>query len=169
MIDYVQASELYNPYDHENTIVKWIATYYFADKERGNKKKPVCPKRLHGNYAELHKSDCIQANSYYNRHSTENDNTVPVWDVSFEKLQDAYKIVAMTRNLDWHTEQILEEKSCIPLFKIPKKVGDFPRRITWLYVDDGKLIDLDVICRLIRKMSVLAHVTNSLFFSFLFF
>ena len=98
--------------------------------------------------AELHKSDCIQANSYHNRHSTENEYSVPVWDVSFEELQDAYKIVAMTRNLDWHTEQILEEKSCIPLFKIPKKVGDFPRRITWLFVDDGKLIDLDFICHL---------------------
>ena len=65
------------------------------------------------------------------------DKNAPVWDISLEELNEAYKITAMKRHLPWDTEKTQEGKNCLPFYKIFNKRKNFPRRITWLYVDDG--------------------------------
>ena len=65
------------------------------------------------------------------------EKDVPIWDISFEELREAYKRTAMKRHLPWDTDKTQEERLCLPLHKIINKRGNFPRRITWLYMYSG--------------------------------
>ena len=65
------------------------------------------------------------------------EKDLPIWDISFEELREAYKRTAMKRHLPWDTDKIQEERKCLPLHKIFNKRGNFPRRITWLYMYHG--------------------------------
>ena len=68
------------------------------------------------------------------------DEDAPVWDISLEELGEAYKTTAMERHMPWDTEESQEGKNCLPFYKLCKKRGNFPRRITWLYADDGNYL-----------------------------
>ena len=74
-----------------------------------------------------------------NIENDEYEMNAPVWDITFEQLRKAYKRIAMKRLLPWDTDETQEGKCCLPFHKINNKRGNFPRRITWLDVNNGML------------------------------
>ena len=136
MIDYIQGSELWNPYDHRNVLIKGIATYYSVQKRKGKLGKGNSKSPLRRRILALD-TDTRKPFHFYVIEESSFDETAPIWDLSFEELQEAYKTSAMKRHLAWYTEKTLEKTYCLPYFKINKKVGNFPRRITWLYPEEG--------------------------------
>ena len=135
MIDYIQKSQLWNPYEHGKELVKWIATYYSLKKEKGKQRKGFW------NNSTQRRSLSKEGNRVFDFIDEENDkleNNVPIWQITFEKLSAAYKKTAMKRHLAWDTEENQEGTGCIPVHKLFSKRGNFPRRITWLYVKDGR-------------------------------
>ena len=88
---------------------------------------------------------------FHDKEESSFDETAPIWDLSFQELQEAYKTSAMKRQLAWYTEKTLEKTYCLPYFKINKKVGNFPRRITWLYPEEGN-------CTPIFDLSLPIHI-----------
>ena len=136
MIAYIRESELWNPYDHRDVIIRSIATYYSFQKEKGKSGK-ACLKKPPKRRIVASNTDTRTPSEFFARKENSFDKNVPIWDLTITELQEAYKTTAMKRYLDWYTEKTLEKTYCLPFFKIKKKVGNFPRRITWLYVDDG--------------------------------
>ena len=139
MMDYIQASDLWNPYEHGKELVKWIATYYSFHKQKGKKRKD-CQSNLPQKRTLSKKG--TRAFNFAKISEDQYDNDAPVWDISLEELSDAYKTTAMKRHLKWDTDKNQEGKSCLPFWKIFNKRGNFPRRITWLYVEDGNILCL---------------------------
>ena len=135
MMDFIQGSEMWNPYEHNQDLVKWIATYYSVQKEEGKKRKD-CHNKLPQNHISSRDS-FTPASSFQDIEEDQFDKHVPTWDISFEELLEAYKTSAMKRHLPWDTEKNQEEHVCLPLHKIINKRGNFPRRITWLYMNHG--------------------------------
>ena len=135
MMDFIQESEMWNPYEHEKELVKWIATYYFTQKEEGKKVKD-CWNKLPKNRISSRNS-FTPASAFMDSEDDRLEKDVPIWDISFEELREAYKRTAMKRHLPWDTDKIQEERKCLPLHKIFNKRGNFPRRITWLYMNNG--------------------------------
>ena len=135
MMDYIRHSEHWNPYDNENMLIKWIATYYSVQKEKGKIRKESW-KNLSQHRISSRKS--TPASNYFKVKEDQYDKNTPVWPITFEELSEAYKTTAMKRHLIWYSSKTLEGKFCLPLHKIFNKDGKFPRRITWLYVTDGK-------------------------------
>ena len=135
MMDFIQESEIWNPYEHEKELVKWIATYYFTQKEEGKKVKD-CWNKLPKNRI-LSRDSSTPASAFEKSEDDRLEKDVPIWDISFEDLCEAYKTTAMKRHLPWDTDKIQEERVCLPLHKIFNKRGNFPRRITWLYMYYG--------------------------------
>ena len=135
MLKYVLKSPVRNPYDHEDLVKQWMATDYLIQKEKGRMKKDCLN--------DLIKSRSLASNNKkaaYDWANTEEsgfDNTAPIWDITMDQLEEAYKTTAMDRYLDWNSDRTYEAKTCCPFFKIPKRVGDFKRRIPWLYVTEG--------------------------------
>ena len=39
MMDYIQESAIWNPYENKQQLVKWIATYYSTQKDEGKTRK----------------------------------------------------------------------------------------------------------------------------------
>ena len=136
-MDYVRESELFNPYDHIDNIVKWIAIYYVADMEKGKERKG-CSKKLHERSIKSRYFGRELAQDFASVQVDQFDNNVQPWDLTFEQLHEAYKTTAMKRHLAWNSIRTYEKTYCLPFFKVRKEIGDFPRRITWLYVDEGK-------------------------------
>ena len=138
MMDYVQESPRLNPYDNEDTIKKWIAMFYLARKDKGligkDCSKPFVnsPLTERDGRTPYHFSD-QQFDGY--------DDNVPLWEITMKELKEAYKAVAMTRQIDWTTDLTYEEPKyeCIPWFKRREvAAGNFPRRNTWLLLEDGR-------------------------------
>ena len=134
MMDFIQETEMWNPYEHEQDLVKWIATYYSVQKEEGKERKD-CLDKLPRNRISSRYS--FTPAFFQDLNEDQYDKDVPTWDISFEELREAYKRSAMKRHLPWDTEKIQEERVCLPLHKIINKRGNFPRRITWLYMNHG--------------------------------
>lgn len=134
MMDYIQRSALWNPYENGKELVEWIATYYVLQKQGGKKRKD-CKRYL--SQSRTFSKAGTRAFNYAKVNEDQFDKNAPVWDISLEELNEAYKITAMKRHLPWDTEKTQEGKNCLPFYKIFNKRKNFPRRITWLYVDDG--------------------------------
>jgi len=137
MMDYARESQLFNPYNDNDSIVKWIAIYYVADMDKRNRQKG-CSKKLHEKRITARYSNGVKAEDFASVQADYYDDDVQHWDITFEQLQEAYKTTAMKRNIPWTSKKTYEKIYCIPFFKVRREVGDFPRRITWLYVDTGK-------------------------------
>ena len=135
MMDFIQESEMWNPYEHEKELVKWIATYYFTQKEEGKKVKD-CWNKLPKN-SILSRQSFTPASVFEESEDDRLEKDLPIWDISFEELREAYKRTAMKRHLPWDTDKTQEERLCLPLHKIINNRGNFPRRITWLYMNNG--------------------------------
>ena len=134
MMDYIQRSALWNPYENGKELVEWIATYYDLQKQGGKKRKD-CKGYL--SQSLTFSKAGTRAFNYAKVNEDQFDKDAPVLDISLEELSEAYKVTAMKRHLPWDTEKMQEGKNCLPFYKIFSKSKNFPRRITWLYVDDG--------------------------------
>ena len=105
MMDYVRESQLFNPYDHYDSIVKWIATYYFADMDKGNKRKD-CSKKSHEMHINARNNNGLKPQDFKTSRPKDFasvqadyfDDNVQTWDITFEQLQEAYKTTAMKRH-----------------------------------------------------------------------
>ena len=110
-----------------------IMTYYSLRKEGGKETKHCSSS---SSRSTISKSGTRPFN-YAKVNEDQFDEDAPIWDISLEELGEAYKTTAMKRHMPWDTEKNQEGKNCLPFNKILKKRGNFPRRITWLYADDG--------------------------------
>ena len=141
MMDYVQESPIWNPYEDEDTIKRWIAMFYLARKEKGLIGKDCAKPLIHTHSSSRAPSYPFQhtPNSYVRTKFDGYDNDVPIWDITMEQLEEAYKTVAMTRQIPWTTDLTYEQpiNMCVPWFKREVVAGSFPRRNTWLLLEDG--------------------------------
>ena len=142
MIDYILESAAWNPYDHEDMVQKWMATNYIVRKEKGELKKD-CMKgqvksRFNGNPKPNREN--IPVSGWWLSRESRFDDLVQVWDISMDQLEEAYKTVAMTRQIPWTTDLTYEQpiNKCVPWFKREVTAGSFPRRNTWLLLEDGR-------------------------------
>ena len=92
MMDYVRMSPIWNPYDNEDTIKRWIAMFYMARKEKGLIGKD-CTKPLVNSHASARiPTDPRQqeaghfAGFYFDLY----DDDVPIWDITTKELEEAY-------------------------------------------------------------------------------
>ena len=134
MMDYIQRSALWNPYENGKELVEWIATYYALQKQGGKKRKD-CKGYL--SQSLTFSKAGTRAFNYAKVNEDQFDKDAPVLDISLEELSEAYKTTAMKRHIPWESKKPQDGKNCLPFYKIFNKRGNFPRRITWLYVDDG--------------------------------
>ena len=95
MMDFIQGSEMWNPYEHNQDLVKWIATYYSVQKEEGKKRKD-CHNKLPQNHISSRDS-FTPASSFQDIEEDQSDKHVPTWDISFEELREAYKTSAIKK------------------------------------------------------------------------
>ena len=138
MMTYIQKSELWNPYEEDKQVVKWIATYQSLKIQEGNKRNNPFNDSLQSH--SLSRARAEPENPARNFEMLENDEyemNAPVWHITFEQLRRAYKRTAMKRHLPWDTDETQEGRNCLPFHKILNKRGNFPRRITWLDVNNG--------------------------------
>ena len=135
MIEYVLESAVHDPYENEEFIKKWIATFYSIRKEEGQLKKD-CIKRFFKSRSLAPNEESIPEH-WRNAKESRYDDDVPIWDITMEQLQQAYKTTAMERSLNWDSDLTYEEETCFPWYKRSIKIGNFPRRIPWLYIKDG--------------------------------
>ena len=139
MMDYIYESPRRNPYDDEATVKKWMASYYLIRKEKGNFRKDCSRDRMK-NRILASRDGKIKPQHWWRTEESGFDNDVQLWDITMQQLQEAYKTTAMDRHLPWTTEEVNNKMcQCIPSFRRGTNAGSFPRRITWLYVDDGNL------------------------------
>ena len=143
MMDYVQESPRLNPYDDEDTIKKWIAMLYLARKEKGLIGKDCAKPLINSQITSRAPSYPFRltASSYEGTEFDGFDDDVPIWDITTEQLEEAYKTVAMTRQIPWNSNLSYEKPKymCIPwFFRREVAAGDFPRRNTWLLLEDGR-------------------------------
>ena len=141
MMDYVQESPTLNPYDDEDTIKRWIAMFYLARKEKGLIGKD-CAKPLKNSQISSRAPSYpfrLTPNSYVRTEFDGFDNDVPIWDITTEQLEEAYKTVAMKRQIPWTSDLTYEQSisKCVPWFKREVTAGSFPRRNTWLFLEEG--------------------------------
>ena len=140
-MDYVQESPRLNPYDNEDTIKSWIAMFYLVRKEKGLIGKD-CTKPLVNSRSSARAPTKDQTPAFFvNAKIDIYDNNVPLWDITMEELEEAYKTVAMTRQIEWDIDLTYEEPKhkCVPWFKREVAAGTkFPRRNTWLLLEDGR-------------------------------
>ena len=133
-MDYTEVSVIWNPYENAQQLVNWIATYYSIHKDVGTIRKD-CRKNLFQNLIASRGSGSashfrlLKEDRFY--------NNVQPWDITFEELHEAYRTTAMKRHLHWDTAKLKEDQSCVPYYKIMSERGNFPRRIPWLFVDEG--------------------------------
>ena len=146
-MDYVRMSPIWNPYDNEDTIKRWIAMFYMARKEKGLIGKD-CTKPLLNSHASARiPTDPRQqeAGHFAGVNFDGYDDDVPIWDITTKELEEAYKTVAMKRHLTWTSDKTYEKTYCMPhqfYFKKDIRAGLFMRRIFWLNVDDGNFSNL---------------------------
>ena len=116
-----------------------MAYYYFIRKEKGNLRKDCMRDRMQ-NPILTSRAEKTKAIDWSRTAESGFDNDVQVWEISMKQLQKAYEKTAMDRHLPWTTEEVNNKMcQCIPSFRRGTNAGSFPRRITWLYVDDGNL------------------------------
>ena len=117
--------------------------FYMARKEKGLIGKD-CTKTLINSHASARvpTDPLLQEPSHFAGEKFDGyDNDVPIWDITMKQLEDAYKTVAMTRQIPWNSNLSYEKPKymCIPwFFRREVAAGDFPRRNTWLLLEDGK-------------------------------
>ena len=139
MMDYIYESPRWNPYDDEATVKKWMASYYLIRKEKGNFRKDCSRDRMK-NRILASRDGKTKPQHWWRTEESGFDNDVQLWDITMQQLQEAYKTTAMDRHLPWTTEEVNNKMcKCLPSFRRGTNAGSFPRRITWLYVDDGNL------------------------------
>lgn len=139
-MDYIYESPRRNPYDDEATVKKWMATYYLIRKEKGNLKKDCSRDRMKNRI--LASSDGkTKAQHWYRTEESGFDSDLQPWDITMKQLQEAYKTTAMDRHLPWTSEELINDEKCICISPFRRRTNDgsFPRRIPWLYVDDGNI------------------------------
>ena len=115
--------------------------FYMARKEKGLLGKD-CTKPLVNSHASARVPiDILQEPGHFAGEKFDGyDNNVPIWDITMEQLEEAYKTVAMTRQIPWTTDLTYEQpiNMCVPWFKREVVAGSFPRRNTWLLLEDGR-------------------------------
>ena len=132
MMEYILESEAWNPYDHKNMVQKSMATNYIIRKEKGDLKKDCLKGQVKSRFSLFRVEDFE-----YLPHDGFDDD-VRTWDITMDQLEEAYKTTAMERHLSWNSDKTYEKRSCKPFWtKKQKPVGDFMRRIFWLYLDNG--------------------------------
>lgn len=134
MIDYIQQSEQWNPYEEGKEIVKWIATYQSLKIQEGNRRNSYFNNSIQSHTLSRAGTPAI---NFAFLENDEFDKNAPIWHITFDELNEAYKSAAMKRFLPWDTDKTQEGKNCLPFHKILNKRGNFPRRITWLYINNG--------------------------------
>ena len=138
-MDYIYESPRRNPYNDEAIVKKWMASYYFIRKEKGNLRKD-CTRDQMKNRILASSDGKTKPQHWYRTEESGFDSDVQIWDITMQQLQEAYKIIAMDRHLPWTTAEVTDKKcNCIPLFRRGTNAGSFPRRIPWLLVDDGNI------------------------------
>ena len=111
-------------------------TYYSLEQEGAYVAKHCWSCSSHSTFSKAG----TRAFNYAKVNEDKFDEDAPIWDISLEELGEAYKTTAMKRHVPWDTEKNHGGKNCLPFYKIFKKHGNFPRRITWLYADDGNYL-----------------------------
>ena len=139
-MNYIYESPLWNPYNDEASVKKWMAYYHFIRKEKGDLRKDCMRDRMQ-NRILASRNGKTKAIDWHETEESGFDNDVQVWDISMKQLQEAYKTTAMDRHLPWSTEELINDEKCICISPFRRRTNDgsFPRRITWLYVDDGNI------------------------------
>ena len=132
MMEYILESAAWNPYDHIDMVQKRMATNYLIRKEEGDLKKDCLKGQVKSRIFNLRAAD------YRYIEESRFDDSVQNWDITMDQLEEAYKTTAMERHLSWNSDKTYEKRSCKPFWtKKQKPVGDFMRRIFWLYLDNG--------------------------------
>lgn len=109
-------------------------THYSLQQEGGKERKHC---RSSSSHSRTFSKEGTRVFNYSKVNENQFDKYAPIWDLSFEELSEAYQTAAMKRHMPWDYKKPLNGKSCLPFYKIFNKRGNFSRRITWLYVDDG--------------------------------
>ena len=110
---------------------------YYSPQQEGEKETKHC--RSSSSQSIFSKAGTRVFN-YAKVNEDKSDEDAPVWDISLEELGEAFKTTAMKRHLPWDIEKSQEGKNCRLFYKLLKKRRNFPRRITWLYADDGNYL-----------------------------
>ena len=107
MMEYIEKTVIWNPYENAQELVKWIATYYSIHKDEGTIRKN-CRKNLPQNRNSSRGKGLASDFRQLKEDRADNNAQPCVWDITFEELRDAYKTTALERHLPWDTAKLKE-------------------------------------------------------------